>query len=102
MLRVFVVVALILGAGVCTQAMQDEDSKAGDAFFAGSVADVSQGRLVVARTVRGQSESRAFRLTSQTQIEGHLTVGVRVTVRYVAEDSGDIATMIIVRNPPPR
>jgi len=52
---------------------------------------------VVGRTVRGKAESRKFQLTAQTKTEGKLAVKVRVTVRYITDDDGDTATLIVVR-----
>jgi len=36
-------------------------------------------------------------VTSGTKVEGRLRVKVRVTVRYVTDEDGDTATLIIVR-----
>ena len=47
--------------------------------------------------MRGRAESRTFQLTSETKIEGSLALKVRVTVRYVTDDDGDTATLIVVR-----
>ena len=68
-----------------------------DTFFAGTVKESTSEKIVVARIVRGKAESRAFRLRPDTKIEGALAASVRVTVRYVSDDDGDIATLIVVR-----
>jgi hypothetical protein len=79
-------------------------SKKTDAFFAGTVVESSEEKLTVTRTVLGKAENRSFQVTPDTKIEGRLRIKVRVTVRYVSDEDGDTATMIIVRsataNPP--
>lgn len=72
-------------------------SKAPDAFFAGTVTELTSETVVVGRTVRGKAESRSFQLTPQTKVEGKLAAKVRVTVRYIPDDDGDAATLIVVR-----
>lgn len=72
-------------------------AKAADTFFAGTVAELTSETIVVGRMVRGKSESRRFQLTPQTKTEGKLAVKVRVTVRYITDDDGETATLIVVR-----
>jgi hypothetical protein len=72
-------------------------AKATDAFFAGTVMELTSETIMVGRTVRGKAESRKFLLTPQTKTEGKLAVKVRVTVRYITDDDGDTATLIVVR-----
>jgi hypothetical protein len=74
--------------------------KTADAFFAGTVAQSTSETITVARIVRGKPESRTFNLTPQTKIEGKLAARVRVTVRYIVDDDGDTATLIVVRGFP--
>jgi hypothetical protein len=89
---------LLAGTSV-TPLVADETAtaKTPDTFFAGTVSQSSAETVTVGRTVRGKAESRTCRLTPQTKIEGKLAAKVRVTVRYVSDDDGDIATMIVVR-----
>jgi hypothetical protein len=68
-----------------------------DTFFAGTVAEIRDDAIVISRTVRGKMENRTFQLTPDTKVEGRLRARVRVTVRYVAADDGDTATLIVVR-----
>ncbi|MEO8051716.1 MAG: hypothetical protein ABI833_14960 [Acidobacteriota bacterium] len=77
-------------------------AKIADTFFAGTVSQSSAETIIVGRTVRGKAQSRIFRLTPQTKIEGKLAVRVRVTVRYFTDDDGDTATLIVVRGSAPR
>jgi hypothetical protein len=95
------VVALLIGAPASLlRADETTAAKKADAFFAGTVAEATADTIMVARTVRGKAESRTFNLTPQTKIEGKLAPRVRVTVRYVSDDDGDTATLIVVRGLP--
>lgn len=95
-------IGLMAGAAA-TPLVADETgtSKAADTFFAGNVAQFSAETIIVGRTVRGKAESRTFSVTPQTKIEGKLAVKVRVTVRYITDDDGDTATLIVVRGSAP-
>ena len=102
----FLTTALLIGllAGApATPLVADEtgSSKAADTFFAGTVSQFTSETIIVGRTVRGKAESRTFSLTRQTKIEGKLAVKVRVTVRYITDDDGDTATLIVVRGSAP-
>jgi hypothetical protein len=95
------VIGLLAGTAL-PQLAADEvaTGKTTDSFFAGTVAQSTSETITVARTVRGRAESRTFNLTPQTKIEGKLAARVRVTVRYIADDDGDTATLIVVRGFP--
>ncbi len=71
--------------------------KAANTFFAGTVSEFNTERITIGRMVRGRPESRTFQLTPDTKIEGALVVKARVTVRYITDDDGDTATLIVVR-----
>jgi hypothetical protein len=73
--------------------------KAPDTFFAGTVSEFTAEKITVGRTVRGHAESRTFALTPDTKVEGRLVMKARVTVRYVTDDDGDTAILIVVRSP---
>ena len=68
------------------------------AFFAGTVVESTAEKLTLTRTVLGKPEDRSFVVTPETKIEGRLRARVRVTVRYISDENGDTATMIIVRS----
>ena len=93
----FVIGLLALAAAAPSRADETATSKAADTFFAGTVSVLTGETITVGRTVRGKAESRTFQLTPQTKTEGKLAVKVRVTVRYVTDDEGDTATLIVVR-----
>jgi len=102
----FLTTALLIGlmtgaGGTLLLADETNSAKAADTFFAGAVSQFSTETIVVGRTVRGKAESRTFSLTPQTKIEGKLAVKVRVTVRYITDDDGDTATLIVVRGSAP-
>ena len=42
-------------------------------------------KISVSRIVSGKTESRTFRVTPETKVEGKQRLKVRVTVRYVAD-----------------
>jgi hypothetical protein len=95
-------IGLIAGTAVTTLlADETNTSKTADTFFAGTVSQSTSETIIVGRTVRGQAESRTFRLTPHTKIEGKLALRVRVTVRYITDDEGDTATLIVVRGSAP-
>jgi hypothetical protein len=48
--------------------------------------------------VLGKPENRSFVVTAETKVEGRLRARVRVTVRYISDDDGDTATLIVVRS----
>ena len=77
---------------------QESDAKKPDTFFAGTVLEWTSGTITVSRVVLGKkTEKRSFRITPDTKVEGKMRTKVRVTVRYIADDDGDTATLIVVR-----
>ena len=94
----FLVIGLLAWTATAPlRADETATAKAPDTFFAGAVTELTSESIVVGRTVRGKAESRMFLLTPQTKTEGKLAVKVRVTVRYVTDEDGDTATLIVVR-----
>jgi hypothetical protein len=69
-----------------------------DTFFAGTVIEATADKITVSRVVLGKTEKREFRVTPDTKCEGKLKAKVRVTVRYVTAEDGEIAELIIVRS----
>lgn len=98
LLRVFLA-ALVCTAGRRLLADDVPAPNPSRTFFAGIVTESSAEQITVGRTVRGRAESRTFRLTPDTKIEGMLAEKVRVTVRYITDDDGDAAILIVVRPP---
>ena len=95
-------VALCLSICVWAACAQQDtpEQKKPDTFFAGTVTEWTAEQISVSRTVSGKTESRTFRVTADTKVEGKQRVKVRVTVRYIADDDGERATLIVVRNAP--
>jgi hypothetical protein len=90
--------------GVSAPARADEvqaGSAKSDAFFAGTIVEAAPDRITVARTVLGKTENRTFLTTAETKVEGKIAANARVTVRYISEEGGDRATMIVVRTQTP-
>lgn len=102
--RVLCRVALCLSISVwAVRAQQDApEQKKPDTFFAGTVTEWNAQKISVSRTVSGKAESRTFRITADTKVEGKQKIKVRVTVRYVADDDGERATLIVVRTALPK
>ena len=88
-------------AGLLLLRAELASAQTADTFFAGTVKESTPEKIVVGRTVRGKAESREFRLRPDTRIEGNLAASARVTVRYISDDDGDIAILIVVRPPLP-
>lgn len=75
---------------------QDED----DTFFSGTLDEFTHESATVTREVLGNApERRTFVINAQTKIEGKLTDGARVTVKFRQADDTMIAETIIVREP---
>ena len=99
----FAMVALAWGLAALSVRLISADepaasAKKADAFFAGTVVESTAEKLTLTRTVLGKPEDRTFLVTPETKIEGRLRPRVRVTVRYISDENGDTATMIIVRS----
>jgi hypothetical protein len=69
-------------------------------IFSGTITKMADGSITVVRKVVGHDPvTRDFLRDAHTQVEGKLTVGARVTVRYqnADDDGGSLALHIIVR-----
>jgi len=70
-------------------------------FFSGSIQDLSETWVSVARSLAGKTpETRVFQRNNDTIVEGHLKKQARVTVGYRTHDGQDHAWRIIVRENP--
>ena len=68
-------------------------------FFAGMVTDLDSSRITVSRSVPGrQPEHHTFLIKPETKLGKNLRTKVRVTVRYVNSEEGDVALEILVRS----
>lgn len=97
-------VALCLSICAWTVVAQQNapEQKKPDTFFAGTVTEWNAEKISVSRKVSGKAESRTFRITTDTKVEGKQKLKVRVTVRYVADEDGERATLIVVRTAQPK
>jgi hypothetical protein len=91
------ILSILLLAIASAFAQDSSQQKKEDTFFAGTVASFDPQKVVVARSVSAKTEQKTFRMTPETKVEGKLRAKVRVTVRYVTDEDGDIATLIVVR-----
>jgi hypothetical protein len=67
-------------------------------IFSGTVTKMTDSSITAVRKVVGHDPvTRDFQRDAHTQVEGKLTVGARVTVRYKAGDDGFLALHVIVR-----
>jgi len=100
--------ALIAVAGTpiarARDAQQTEQSKARTDTFSGTVIDLKPDRVAVRRGIAGSTaEIRAFLIQSDTRVEGKLRLKARVTVRFVANETGEaVAKLIVVRQTAPK
>jgi hypothetical protein len=95
----FLLLANFMLNAVSIAEQESVPQKKEDTFFAGTVASWDTEKIVVARSVAAKNEQRTFKMTPATKVEGKLRAKVRVTVRYTTDDSGDTATLIVVRAP---
>ena len=87
---------VIVGFAVNASYLGAQDDEAHN--FTGNVVESASDHLKVARVLQGKSEDRVFKVTAETKVEGgRLRARERVTVRYLSNDDGDIAILVIVR-----
>ena len=63
-------------------------------FTQGTIASIDANRLVIARKVRGKEEQTSFTLDSQTERDGNLAAGTRVSVQYREENGQKVAAAV--------
>jgi hypothetical protein len=68
--------------------------------FSGNIVELLPDKVTVSRTILGgHAEKRTFLLKPETKIEGKLKMKAKVTVGFAATDEGDVARLIMVREP---
>src|SRR5207237_7522319 len=60
-------------------------------FTQGTIASISANQMVIAKKVRGKAKQASFTLNSQTQRNGNLAAGTRVSVQYREEKGQKVA-----------
>jgi hypothetical protein len=63
-------------------------------FTQGTIASISANHMVIAKKVRGKAKQASFTLNSQTQRNGHLATGTRVSVQYREEKGQKVAAAV--------
>lgn len=82
------------------QESQQAKAKAQNDTFSGNIVELSAGKLTVSRSILGgQAVRRTFLIQPDTKIQGKLRVKAKVTVGFVSTDDGDVARLIMVRQP---
>ncbi len=68
--------------------------------FSGTVVELTADRVTVSRSAAGgHAERHTFLLKPETRVEGKLKTRARVTVGFNNTDEGDVARLIVVRQP---
>ena len=63
-------------------------------FTQGTIASINANEVVIVKKVRGKAEQTRFTLNSQTQRNGSLAAGTRVSVQYREQNSQNIAAAV--------
>jgi hypothetical protein len=63
-------------------------------FTQGTIASISANEVVITKKVRGKAEQERFTLNSQTQRNGNLAAGTRVSVQYREQNGQKIAAAV--------
>ncbi len=93
---VLIVLAFFSTAFVTTPVTQEEN----DTFFSGTVDEFTPESVTVTREVLGnRPEHRTFAINAQTKVEGKLSDGCRVTVKFRSVEDALVAETIVVRDP---
>ncbi len=99
-----VFLAVTVGAfPVADRTAQEQDATAPaepNGTFSGAVVELTADRVTVSRSAaNGHVERHTFLLKPETRIEGKLKTKARVTVGFNNTDEGDVARLIVVRQP---
>ncbi len=73
---------------------QAKTSQPATHFPQGTIASIDANRMVIARKVRGKEEQTNFTLDSQTERNGNLAAGTRVSVQYREENGQKVAAAV--------
>jgi hypothetical protein len=63
-------------------------------FTQGTIASIDTNQVVITKKVRGKAEQAKFTLNSQTQRNGNLATGTRVSVQYREQNGQMIAAAV--------
>jgi hypothetical protein len=63
-------------------------------FTQGTITSINASEVVITKKVRGKAEQARFTLNSQTQRNGNLATGTRVSVQYREQNGQNIAAAV--------
>ena len=63
-------------------------------FTQGTITSINANEVVITKKVRGKAEQAKFTLNSQTQRNGNLVTGTRVSIQYREQDGKNIAAAV--------
>jgi hypothetical protein len=63
-------------------------------FTQGTITSINANEVVITKKVRGKAEQARFTLNSQTQRNGNLAAGTRVSVQYREQNGQNIAAAV--------
>ena len=63
-------------------------------FTQGTITSINANEVVITKKVRGKAEQAKFTLNSQTQRNGNLAAGTRVSVQYREQNGRNIAAAV--------
>ena len=63
-------------------------------FTQGTITSINANEVVITKKVRGKAEQAQFTLNSQTQRNGNLATGTRVSVQYREQNGQNIAAAV--------
>src|SRR4051812_47025061 len=63
-------------------------------FTQGTITSIDANQVVITKKIRGKAEQAKFTLNSQTQRNGNLTAGTRVSVQYREQNGQNIAAAV--------
>ena len=75
-------------------ALQAKTAHPASHFTQGTIASISANQMVIAKKVRGKAKQASFTLNSQTQRNGNLAAGTRVSVQYREEKGQKVAAAV--------
>ena len=73
---------------------QAKTSQPATHFTQGTIASIDANQIVITKNVRGKAKQASFSLNSQTQRNGTLAAGTRVSVQYREENGQNIAAAV--------
>jgi hypothetical protein len=73
---------------------QAKTSQPATHFTQGTITSIDANQLVISKKVRGKAQQVTFAINSQTQRDGNLVTGSRVSIQYREADHQNIAAAV--------